>query len=218
MAEYSPTDCSTVVRSAVVFSLSQHFAQQLFLCRLDTLRLVATLRYSCFSCVWDSMSTGYAIALKLATGSTVARDCWLSSRWSFQKLATGFPNDWLDQTMSYQLIQTTSFAMHPRLIEYNAVALDWMYCKTLSYQLIRMTSFCYRQLQTPTAGCTTTGYFLYDVASILRFSSQLLITEASCGMMTSLLMSSKLYAPADLLHRSSSSLRFFVASFLNSDY
>ncbi|KZV30064.1 hypothetical protein F511_06569 [Dorcoceras hygrometricum] len=44
-----------------------------------------------------------------------------------EKLATGFPNDWLDQTMSYQLIQTTSFSMHPRLIEYNAVALDWMY-------------------------------------------------------------------------------------------
>ncbi|KZV17986.1 hypothetical protein F511_40134 [Dorcoceras hygrometricum] len=42
-------------------------------------------------------------------------------------LATGFPNDWLDQTMSYQLIQTTSFAMHPRLVEYNGVALDWMY-------------------------------------------------------------------------------------------
>ncbi|KZV30520.1 hypothetical protein F511_16908 [Dorcoceras hygrometricum] len=43
-----------------------------------------------------------------------------------EMLATGFPNDWLDQTMSYQLIQTTSFAMHPRLIEYNAVALDWI--------------------------------------------------------------------------------------------
>ncbi|KZV24202.1 hypothetical protein F511_39862 [Dorcoceras hygrometricum] len=51
---------------------------------------------------------------------------WLSSRW-FQMLATGLPNDWVDQTMSYQLIQTTSFAMHPRLIEYNAEALVWMY-------------------------------------------------------------------------------------------
>ncbi|KZV26368.1 serine/threonine-protein kinase TOR-like [Dorcoceras hygrometricum] len=48
-----------------------------------------------------------------------------------EMLATGFPNDWLDQTMSYQLIQTTSFAMHPRLVEYNAVALDWMYCSCL---------------------------------------------------------------------------------------
>ncbi|KZV16085.1 hypothetical protein F511_29010 [Dorcoceras hygrometricum] len=48
-----------------------------------------------------------------------------------RKLATGFPNDWLNQTMSYQLIQTTSFAMHPRLIEYNDVALDWMYCSCL---------------------------------------------------------------------------------------
>ncbi|KZV44383.1 methyltransferase-like protein 13-like [Dorcoceras hygrometricum] len=43
-------------------------------------------------------------------------------------LETGFPNDWLDQTMSYQLIQTTSFAMHPRLVKYNAEALVWMYC------------------------------------------------------------------------------------------
>ncbi|KZV33552.1 hypothetical protein F511_33998 [Dorcoceras hygrometricum] len=32
-----------------------------------------------------------------------------------EMLATGFPNDWLDQTMSYQLIQMTSFAIHPRL-------------------------------------------------------------------------------------------------------
>ncbi|KZV41948.1 hypothetical protein F511_22431 [Dorcoceras hygrometricum] len=88
---------------------------------------------------------------------------WLSSRW-FQMLATGLPNDWVDQTMSYQLIQTTSFAMHPRLIEYNDVALDWMCCclrlvvqslvsnacdwnshdwvdQTMSYQLIQTTSF-----------------------------------------------------------------------------
>ncbi|KZV17135.1 pentatricopeptide repeat-containing protein mitochondrial [Dorcoceras hygrometricum] len=41
-------------------------------------------------------------------------------------LAPGFPNDWLDQTMSYQLIQTTSFAMHPRLVDYITVALVWM--------------------------------------------------------------------------------------------
>ncbi|KZT75778.1 hypothetical protein F511_47197 [Dorcoceras hygrometricum] len=83
---------------------------------------------------------------KLATGCT--------------KLATGFPNDWVDQTMSCQLIQTTSFAMHPRLIEYNAVALDWMYklpagsyreCKTLSFQLIQATSFFNRQLHISSA-------------------------------------------------------------------
>ncbi|KZV49289.1 hypothetical protein F511_38667 [Dorcoceras hygrometricum] len=52
-----------------------------------------------------------------------------------EKLATRFPNDWLDQTMSYQLIQTTSFAMHPRMIEYNAVALDWMYKLPAALQL-----------------------------------------------------------------------------------
>ncbi|KZV18349.1 hypothetical protein F511_10718 [Dorcoceras hygrometricum] len=39
--------------------------------------------------------------------------------------------------------------------------------KMLSYQLMQTTSFCNRQLQTPTAGCTATGYFLYDVASSL---------------------------------------------------
>ncbi|KZV57155.1 hypothetical protein F511_36281 [Dorcoceras hygrometricum] len=46
-------------------------------------------------------------------------------------LATGSPNDWLDQTMSYQLIQTTSFAMHHRLVDYITVALVWMYCSCL---------------------------------------------------------------------------------------
>ncbi|KZV48858.1 hypothetical protein F511_16665 [Dorcoceras hygrometricum] len=40
-----------------------------------------------------------------------------------EMLATGFPNDWLDQTMSYQLIQTTSFAMHPRLVDYTSLLL-----------------------------------------------------------------------------------------------
>ncbi|KZV57191.1 serine/threonine-protein kinase TOR-like [Dorcoceras hygrometricum] len=47
-----------------------------------------------------------------------------------EMLATGFPNDWLDQTMSYQLIQTTSFAMHPRLVDYITVALIWMNCSS----------------------------------------------------------------------------------------
>ncbi|KZV24162.1 serine/threonine-protein kinase TOR-like [Dorcoceras hygrometricum] len=58
-----------------------------------------------------------------------------------EMLATGFPNDWLDQTMSYQLIQTTSFAMHPRLLAtgyfflYDVAlslasgsSIDWFYC------------------------------------------------------------------------------------------
>ncbi|KZV26376.1 hypothetical protein F511_38038 [Dorcoceras hygrometricum] len=52
-------------------------------------------------------------------------------------LATEFPNDWLDQTMSYQLIQTTSFAMHPRLVNYITEALVWMYCSCL---LVMMSS------------------------------------------------------------------------------
>ncbi|KZV35982.1 paired amphipathic helix protein Sin3-like 4 [Dorcoceras hygrometricum] len=54
-------------------------------------------------------------------------------------LATGFPNDWLDQTMSYQLIQTTSFAMHPRLVDYITVALVWMHCSCLLVSLERST-------------------------------------------------------------------------------
>ncbi|KZV47093.1 hypothetical protein F511_07880 [Dorcoceras hygrometricum] len=129
--------------------------------------------------------------------------------------------------MSYQLIQTTSFAMHPRLVEYNAVALDWMYCscllvniicwilvfalllnpslqepsaesyegKTLSYQLMQKPSFCNRQIQTPTTGCTATGYFLYDVASSLA----LLFTTADSFLlivMSLLMTSSMLSAPA----------------------
>ncbi|KZV56908.1 putative LRR receptor-like serine/threonine-protein kinase [Dorcoceras hygrometricum] len=47
-----------------------------------------------------------------------------------EMLATGFSNDWLDQTMSYQLIQTKSFAMHPRLVDYITEALVWMNCSS----------------------------------------------------------------------------------------
>ncbi|KZV38826.1 transporter arsB-like [Dorcoceras hygrometricum] len=88
---------------------------------------IVTLHYICF------LATGFHVdwiykALKLATGTLeLATGCI--------ELATGFPNDWLDQMMSYQLIQTTSFAMHPRLIEYNAVALDWMCCSCLLVSL-----------------------------------------------------------------------------------
>ncbi|KZV51455.1 hypothetical protein F511_25035 [Dorcoceras hygrometricum] len=56
-----------------------------------------------------------------------------------EMLATGFPNDWLDQAMSYQLIQTTSFAMHPRLVDYITVALVWMHCSCLLVSLERST-------------------------------------------------------------------------------
>ncbi|KZV33233.1 hypothetical protein F511_43575 [Dorcoceras hygrometricum] len=57
-----------------------------------------------------------------------------------EMLATGLPNDWVDQTMSYQLIQTTSFAMHPRLVEYNAEALVWMY--KLPAGILRLLVLC----------------------------------------------------------------------------
>ncbi|KZV40416.1 hypothetical protein F511_42843 [Dorcoceras hygrometricum] len=59
------------------------------------------------------------------------------------------------------------------------------------------TSFCNRQLQTPTAGCTATGYFLYDVASSLA----LLFTTADSFLlivMSLLMTSSMLSAPAEL--------------------
>ncbi|KZV35734.1 hypothetical protein F511_14089 [Dorcoceras hygrometricum] len=75
-----------------------------------------------------------------------------------EMLETGFPNDWLDQTMSYQPIQTTSFAMHPRLVDYITVALVWMHCSCLLV-ILRII---------PSAGCTATGYFLFnDVTSSL---------------------------------------------------
>ncbi|KZV24585.1 hypothetical protein F511_36707 [Dorcoceras hygrometricum] len=63
-----------------------------------------------------------------------------------EMLATGFPNDWLDQTMSYQLIQTTSFAMNPRLVDYITVALVWMNC---SFLLIVMSLLMSSSLSSP---------------------------------------------------------------------
>ncbi|KZV23878.1 retinoblastoma-related protein [Dorcoceras hygrometricum] len=140
-------------------NILQQIVQQLF-AQLLSFLCHNTLRNSCFFvdlilCAWLSR---FATSAFLASGyhvdwicnSTEARD-WIhySSRLVHhlatgcistaagcpvvgrEMLATGFPNDWLDQTMSYQLIQTTSFAMHPRLIEYNAVALDRMYYSCL---------------------------------------------------------------------------------------
>ncbi|KZV47149.1 hypothetical protein F511_16991 [Dorcoceras hygrometricum] len=77
----------------------------------------------------DVLAAGFPVVgcTKLATGCTKLANGCTKLATGCTKLATGFPNDWVDQTMSCQLIQTTSFAMHPRLIEYNAVSLDWMY-------------------------------------------------------------------------------------------
>ncbi|KZV30271.1 hypothetical protein F511_39362 [Dorcoceras hygrometricum] len=59
------------------------------------------------------------ICLQLVVQSLVSNACdWTS-------------HDWVDQTMSYQLIQMTSFAKHPRLVEYNAEALVWICCSFL---------------------------------------------------------------------------------------
>ncbi|KZV30053.1 hypothetical protein F511_27062 [Dorcoceras hygrometricum] len=78
---------------------------------------------------------GAAIA-QAAGNDMFAAGCPVVGR---EKLATGFPNDWLDQTMSYQLIQTTSFAMNPRLVDYITVALVWMHCSSLLVSLERST-------------------------------------------------------------------------------
>ncbi|KZV17952.1 hypothetical protein F511_10781 [Dorcoceras hygrometricum] len=111
----------------------------------------------------EVLATGYT---KLATG-TSSCDWMHSNSWSIvalvwmycslrldvlaagcpvvgrEMLATGFPND----------------CTKPSAESYEGT--------TLSYQLMQTTSFCNRQLQTPTAGFTATGYFLYDVASSL---------------------------------------------------
>ncbi|KZV51166.1 hypothetical protein F511_33257 [Dorcoceras hygrometricum] len=96
--------------------------------------------YYCFALLLNSLSTGYAkhcslrldenclrldfqlvvtICLQLVVQSLVSNACdWTS-------------HDWVDQTMSYQLIQMTSFAKHPRLVEYKAEALVWICCSFL---------------------------------------------------------------------------------------
>ncbi|KZV47009.1 hypothetical protein F511_32583 [Dorcoceras hygrometricum] len=121
MAEYSPTDCSTSVRSAVVFSL--------------VTKLHAT-----------------------AAGGN-------------DMLEAGLPNGWVDQKMSYQLIQTTSFAMHPRLVKYNAEALVWMYCSCLL-----VTCDCW--LSTQRASAESLASLLIDLPVRRRFSLALLFTTA----------------------------------------
>ncbi|KZV45481.1 serine/threonine-protein kinase TOR-like [Dorcoceras hygrometricum] len=76
-----------------------------------------------------------------------------------EMLATGFLDDWLDQTMSYQLIQTTSFAKHPRLLATGHFFLyddasslasgssnDWFYC---SFLLIVMSLLMSSSLSAP---------------------------------------------------------------------
>ncbi|KZV16219.1 hypothetical protein F511_38829 [Dorcoceras hygrometricum] len=113
-----------------------------------------------------------------------------------EMLATGFPNDCshLDvQATCWFLAQNhllNSFVfallLNPSLQEPSAESYEG---KTLSYQLMQTTSFCNRQLQTPTAGCTATGYFfapadLYRSSSILR----LFLASVPAGP----------FAPADL--------------------
>ncbi|KZV36089.1 putative leucine-rich repeat receptor-like protein kinase [Dorcoceras hygrometricum] len=88
-------DCSTAVRSAVGFLSHNTSCNSWF-------TFIAIAGKRCSRLVVQTL------VLKPAGCPVVGRE----------KLATGFPNDWLDQTMLYQLIQATSFAMHPRLVDY----------------------------------------------------------------------------------------------------
>ncbi|KZV24410.1 GDSL esterase/lipase-like [Dorcoceras hygrometricum] len=93
----------TTLRATAVSFLRLVFAP------LQSSRLVVSFHCAATGCPdvdLEVLATGYT---KLATAG-----CPVVGR---EMLVTGFPNDWLDQTMSYQLIQTTSFAMHPRLVD-----------------------------------------------------------------------------------------------------
>ncbi|KZV26496.1 hypothetical protein F511_36351 [Dorcoceras hygrometricum] len=75
------------------------------------------------------------ICLQLVVQSVVSNACdWMHKACDWMHKA------WVDQTMSYQLIQTTSFAIHPRLVEYNAEALVWMY--KLPAGILRLPVLC----------------------------------------------------------------------------
>ncbi|KZV45070.1 putative beta-1,3-galactosyltransferase 20 [Dorcoceras hygrometricum] len=72
--------------------------------------------------------------------------------------------------MSYQLIQTTSFAMHPVLIEYNVVALDWMYKLPAALQLLYRSSSILRLFLAsvpagPFAPADLSSFAEYDVVT-----------------------------------------------------
>ncbi|KZV56707.1 F-box/kelch-repeat protein [Dorcoceras hygrometricum] len=79
---------------------------------------IETLDWMC-CCLRLDVQLVLNICFQLIVQSLVSNACdWISQRL-------------VDQMMSYQLIQTTSFAMHPRLVKYNAEALVWMYCSCL---------------------------------------------------------------------------------------
>ncbi|KZV55801.1 hypothetical protein F511_20530 [Dorcoceras hygrometricum] len=148
------------------------------------------------------------ICADVITAVTSSSGCPVVGR---EVLATGFPNDWLDQTMSYQLIQTTSFAMHPRLKKYLLVLSSQDHLlnllregKTLSYQLIRTTSFCYAIAKIPSAGCTATGYFFfYDVASYLaslhNTTDSFCLTADCCSLLLIVMTSSLLLTAISII-------------------
>ncbi|KZV14485.1 hypothetical protein F511_42952 [Dorcoceras hygrometricum] len=74
---------------------------------------IETLDWMC-CCLRLDVQLVLNICFQLIVQSLVSNACdWISQRL-------------VDQMMSYQLIQTTSFAMHPRLVKYNAEALVWI--------------------------------------------------------------------------------------------
>ncbi|KZV38673.1 hypothetical protein F511_33618 [Dorcoceras hygrometricum] len=111
-------------------------------------------------------------------------------------LATGSPNDWLDQTMSYQLIQTTSFAMHPRLLATDCdVTADFINADP-ALALLFTTAEC---------DDITADVIIADSRFLLALCLDPTADSSSCLliMLTSLLMSSLLIQRLILLTSSS---------------
>ncbi|KZV25574.1 hypothetical protein F511_31158 [Dorcoceras hygrometricum] len=174
-----------------------------------------SLRLDASYCDWMHSNSWFIVAhdwmcccLRLVVQSLVSNACdWTS-------------HDWVDQTMSYQLIQTTSFAMPPRLVEYTSLLLrlDVNNCSLrLDCKQLITASGCkplftasgYKQLFTA-SGCTSYLLITCDCwlstqrasdesierrlflhCYILRFSTHLLILMTSSLL---LIASSIMYA------------------------
>ncbi|KZV42563.1 hypothetical protein F511_35803 [Dorcoceras hygrometricum] len=121
---------------------------------------IETLDWMC-CCLRLDVQLVLNICFQLIVQSLVSNACdWISQRL-------------VDQMMSYQLIQTTSFAMHPRLVKYNAEALVWMYCSCLLVSCdccsLRLDIFSTTSLLLA-SGCTS--YLLILATALLKPSAE----------------------------------------------
>ncbi|KZV22925.1 filament-like plant protein 7 [Dorcoceras hygrometricum] len=117
------------------------------------------------------------------------------------KLATGLPNDWFDQTMSYQLIQTTSFAMHPRLVKYNAEALVWMYCSCLLHLLVNIGFLLLVMSLLMTSSTLSAPAELSSSADCDDITADVIIADSrSCASLHLLIMISSLMKSSSMVH------------------